>query len=141
MVKERMRGRQTKDQGTAVRRRKSRGAGPLGTRLFIVVFALAGGFAGATILGRDGGGVPSAIIAALAVVGVVELFLAARRAFKGVEPEDPLGAIALAASGDAMAVVEDGERIVEANAAYLRMCRSGTAEQVSRKRLGGQRVG
>ncbi|WP_051679294.1 PAS domain-containing sensor histidine kinase [Xanthobacter sp. 91] len=128
MVKERMRGRQTKDQGTAVRRRKSRGAGPLGTRLFIVVFALAGGFVGATILGRDGGGVPSAIIAALAVVGVVELFLAARRAFKGVEPEDPLGAIALAASGDAMAVVEDGERIVETNPAYLRMCRSGTAE-------------
>ncbi|MFG1249068.1 hybrid sensor histidine kinase/response regulator [Xanthobacter flavus] len=128
MVQERMRGRQKKDQGTAVRRKKSRRAGPLGTRLFIVAFALAGGFVGATILGRDGGGIPSAIIAALAVVGVVELFLAARRTFKGAEPDDPLGAIALAASGDAMAVVEDGERIVEANAAYLRMCRSGTAE-------------
>ena len=128
MGKERMRGRQTKDQGTAGRRRKGRGAGALGTRLFIIVFALAGGFAGATILGRDGGGVPSAIIGALAVVGVVELFFAARRALKGAEPDDPLGGIALAATGDAMAVVEDGERIVEANAAYLRMCRSGTAE-------------
>lgn len=128
MVKERMRGRQTKDQGTAVRRKKGRGAGPLGARLFIVAFALAGGFVGATILGRDGGGIASAIIAALAVVGVVELFLAARRAFKGAQPDDPLGEIALAASGDAMVVVEDGERIVEANAAYLRMCRSGTAE-------------
>ena len=67
----------------------------------------------------------SALVAALAVVGAFELVLAVRRALTGGEPDDPLAEAALAASGDAMAVVEDGERVVESNAAYLRMCRSG----------------
>ncbi|WP_394258446.1 response regulator [Xanthobacter autotrophicus] len=76
-------------------------------------------------LGEGTSGLFSALVAALAVVGAFELVLAVRRTLSGGEPEDALAEAVLAASGDAMAVVEDGERVVESNAAYQRMCRSG----------------
>lgn len=89
-----------------------------------VVAALVGGFAAALALGEGVGGLTSALVAALAVVGAVELVLAARRGLGGrVEADDPLAAAVLAATGDAMAVVEDGERVAESNAAYQRLCR------------------
>ncbi|MDI4656077.1 response regulator [Xanthobacter autotrophicus] len=91
----------------------------------VLVAALAGGFAAGVALGEGTNGLLSALVAALAVVGAFELVLAVRRTLSGGEPEDTLAEAVLAASGDAMAVVEDGERVVESNAAYQRMCRSG----------------
>ncbi|MFG1300085.1 response regulator [Xanthobacter sp. V3C-3] len=98
-------------------------------RVLGLAAALVGGFAAATVLGEGTGGLLSALVAAMAVVGAVELVLAARRGLgSGAEAGDPLGAAALAASGDAMAVVEDGERVAHCNDAYLRMCRGAGAE-------------
>ncbi|MEP9353700.1 response regulator [Xanthobacter sp. KR7-65] len=123
-----MHGRQKKDRAGGLSQRKRRTPGTLANQLLLLAFALAGGFAGVVILGERSGGLLSAVVAAFGVVGAVELVLAVFRTFRPAAVADPLGEVALAASGDAMAVVEDGERVVEANAAYLRMCRSGTGE-------------
>lgn len=125
-----MRGRQnqTRTKGATVRRRRSRASGSFGNRLLLLLFALAGGFAGSVLLAERGGGLVAAVVAALAVVGLVELVLALFRVFRKADEADPLGAVAMAASGDAMAVIEDGERLVETNSAYLRMCRTGTGD-------------
>ncbi|MDI4663650.1 response regulator [Xanthobacter autotrophicus] len=115
--------------GQAGRGRGGRGgvqaAGRITPLALALLAALAGGFAAGVVLGEGTNALLSALVAALAVVGAFELVLAVRRALAGGAPEDPLARAALAASGDAMAVVEDGERVVESNPAYLRMCRSG----------------
>ncbi|MFG1371023.1 response regulator [Xanthobacter oligotrophicus] len=112
-------------RGRARVKPSGRGAGRVARSVLALAAALAGGFAAGVVLGEGTNALLSALVAALAVVGAFELVLAVRRSLSGGEPEDPLADAALAASGDAMAVVEDGERVVESNAAYLRMCRSG----------------
>ncbi|MFS8038552.1 response regulator [Xanthobacter sp. AM11] len=97
-------------------------------RIALLLAALAGGYLAGLGLADTSGILVSGLVSALAVVGAVELVAAMRRAVSGAAAEDPLGAAALAASSDAMAVVEDGEKVVETNAAYLRLCRSGAAE-------------
>lgn len=113
--------------GTAARRNRARRF-PSG-RVLGLAAALVGGFVAVAVLGEGAGGLVSALVAALAVVGAVELVLAARRGLgNGAPADDPLAEAVLAASGDAMAVVEDGERVVRSNAAYQRMCRGGAGE-------------
>jgi len=104
-------------------------------RAAVLLAALAGGFAAAFVFADSSSMILSALVAALAVAGGFELVLAMRRSLGGAEPEDVLGPAALAASGDAMAVVEDGERVAEANTAYLRMCRAGTQDAPTPERF------
>ncbi|MFG1290078.1 hybrid sensor histidine kinase/response regulator [Xanthobacter versatilis] len=124
-----MSGERATESGAGRRAVRNRaGAKPSGLvarGVLVLAAALAGGFAAGVVLGEGTNALLSALVAALAVVGAFELVLAVRRTLTGGEPEDPLADAALAASGDAMAVVEDGERVVQSNAAYLRMCRSG----------------
>lgn len=120
-----MSGERRTENGAGGRVSRGRAASRAARSVLAVVAALAGGFAAGLFLGEGTNAVVSALVVALAVVGGIELVLAVRRALTGGEPEDPLAGAVLAASGDAMAVVEDGERVVESNAAYLRMCRSG----------------
>lgn len=115
-------------------KRGSRRRLPL-ARVAQLIAALAGGFAASAIFADSSSTVLSALVAALAVVGAFELAMALRRAISGGEAKDTLGVAALEASGDAMVVVEDGERVAEANTAYLRMSRSAPAEAPTPERF------
>ncbi|MFG1479389.1 response regulator [Xanthobacter sp. V4C-4] len=98
--------------------------------------ALIGGFLATVLFVKASGSFVSGVIGGFAVFGAFWAVSMVWKAFRG-EPEqrDALGPAVLAASGDAMAVVEDGERVVEANAAYLTMCRSESGEPPSPERF------
>ncbi|MFG1393266.1 hybrid sensor histidine kinase/response regulator [Xanthobacter agilis] len=91
--------------------------------------ALIGGFAATVLFASASGSFLSGVIGGFAVFGAFWAISLVWKSFRG-EPEtrDVLGPAVLAASGDALAVVEDGERVVEANAAYRSLCRSEGGE-------------
>ncbi|MFG1400809.1 hybrid sensor histidine kinase/response regulator [Xanthobacter sediminis] len=78
----------------------------------------------------------SGLIGGFAVFGALWALL---RLWKGLNGEAETGEVAkpavVADSADAMAVVEDGERVVEANAAYRAMCRNERGEPPSPERF------
>jgi two-component system cell cycle sensor histidine kinase/response regulator CckA len=82
-----------------------------------------GAFAGGS---RD---IQSAVVGMFAVLGALATLAGLARTFRRRRGEtDRLGAAALAASGDPMAVVENGTTVVEANAAYRRLCHGGAGD-------------
>lgn len=104
------------------------GGDPLRT-VAVAGLALIGGIAATLLFVSTSGSFLSGVIGGFAAFGAFWAVSMVWRAFRGEpEPADAAGPTVLEASPDAMAVVEDGERVVEANPAYLALCRSeGTA--------------
>ncbi|MFG1357796.1 hybrid sensor histidine kinase/response regulator [Xanthobacter pseudotagetidis] len=116
-------------RGMRPRARASGGLLPQGPGgLFVLaVAALAGGLIATGAF--QGDGLRSAVVGMFAVLGVLAALAGVARTFRRRTIEtDRLGAAALASTGDAMAVVESGNKVVEANAAYRRLCHGGADE-------------
>ncbi|MBA4789084.1 MAG: response regulator [Rhizobiales bacterium] len=86
--------------------------------------AFAGGLIAA--LFQDAGGAAlTALLAGLAAIGVFSVITTAVRFLRGEERRsDDLSRTLLNATSDAVALVENGDELVQANAAYLRLSRS-----------------
>jgi len=93
-------------------------------RLTVGIAAFIGGMAAAAMQ-SGGGAAVTAILAAFAAVGIYSLIATGLRFWRGdTRRSEDLARTLLAATNDAVAVVEDGEQLIEANAPYLRLCRS-----------------
>jgi len=99
--------------------------------LALAVLALTGGFLASALLADTSSPVVAATIGGFAVFGVFWAASLVLRVLRRVSPgkgpqavfrDAVLSHAILAASADALAVVEDGERVVEANAAYRALC-------------------
>ncbi|WP_454917190.1 ATP-binding protein [Xanthobacter sediminis] len=102
----------------------------------LVGMSLIGGFLATLLFTRVSGSFLPGVIGGFAVFGAFWAVSMVWKAFRGdPEPRDVLGPAVLTASSDAMAVVEDGERVAEANPAYFAMCRSEGGEPPSPDRF------
>ncbi|MGR7997580.1 response regulator [Xanthobacter sp. ZOL 2024] len=103
------------------------------------VLALAGGFLATLLFSQATGSFVSGLIGGFAVFGAFWAVSMVWKAWQGeAEPQDSLGPAVMAASKDALVVVEDGERVVATNAAYLTMCRSENGEAPTPERFLGR---
>ncbi len=94
----------------------------------VLLAAFAGGFAASAVFAGGGGALVSALVGAFALAGAYGI--ASRLWGRAEAPTGAdLATVALAASSDAMAVVEDGVRVVEANVAYLELCGAAAPAQ------------
>ncbi|TCT01516.1 response regulator [Aquabacter spiritensis] len=104
-------------------------------RLLVGGAAFAGGLA-AAIFQQEGGPALTATLAALAAVGVFSMIVTSVRFVRGdAKKSDDLARTLLSATSDAIALVEDGEQLVEVNAAYLRLSRSGEGQAPTPERF------
>ncbi len=100
-----------------------------GRTAVVAIMALAGGFLATVVFGDASASLLSALVGMFAILGAYAAVIGLRRASEETPEEvDLLGIAALAASGEAMAVVEQGERVVEANVPYRRLSRAGATE-------------
>ncbi|QTL03650.1 response regulator [Aquabacter sp. L1I39] len=77
------------------------------------------------ILQSGSGPVLTAVMVGFAAIGVFSIITTSARLLRGDERRnEELARSLLAATGDAIAVVEDGERLVEVNGPYLRLTRA-----------------
>ncbi|MEP9378036.1 response regulator [Aquabacter sp. CN5-332] len=78
----------------------------------------------------------TATLAALAAIGIFSLITSSVRIWRGDERRnDDLARTLLGATSDAVALVEDGERLVEVNAPYLRLSRSNEGQAPTPERF------
>jgi two-component system cell cycle sensor histidine kinase/response regulator CckA len=122
------------DATRGARRQRARASAELlprgpGGYFFLALAALAGGLLATGAFAGDVGGIKAAVVGMFAVLGALAALAGVARTLRrrGAET-DRLGAAALAATGDAMAVVENGTAVVEANAAYRRLCHGGAGD-------------
>ncbi len=106
---------------------------PFVTSLFggglLAILAFAGGFAATLLLSASSFSVLPGLIGGFAVFGAWWALSMIWRGSRESAPEqDLLGPTAIAAASDAMALVEDGEQVVEVNAAYRELCRSASGQ-------------
>ncbi|MEW6254825.1 MAG: response regulator [Pseudomonadota bacterium] len=100
--------------------------------------AFAGGLV-ASLFQGTGGSVVTALLAGLAAIGVFSIFTASIRLLSGEERRnDDLARTLLAATSDAVALVERGEDLAVTNAAYLRLSRSREGQAPTPERFLGR---
>ncbi|WP_234052281.1 MULTISPECIES: ATP-binding protein [unclassified Xanthobacter] len=118
-------------------RSMSRGLGGDPLRMVAVAaMALVGGIVATLLFAGASGSFLSGIIGGFAAFGAFWAASMVWRSFRGEPaPVEASGPVVLEASPDAMAVVEDGERVVESNPAYLSLCRSEGREPPSPERF------
>lgn len=93
-------------------------------RLTVGLASFAGGLV-AVILQSGSGPALTAVMVAFAAIGVFSIITTSVRLLRGEERRnEELARSLLAATGDAVAVVEDGDRLVEVNGPYLRLTRA-----------------
>lgn len=93
-------------------------------RLIVGLASFAGGLV-AVILQSGSGPALTAVMVAFAAIGVFSIITTSVRLLRGEERRnEELARSLLAATGDAVAVVEDGDRLVEVNGPYLRLTRA-----------------
>lgn len=107
-------------------------------RWWIGGLAFLGGVA-ASLLTGEGVGAGTAILAALAAVGVFSIAAMVLRVMRGDNRRaDDLSRTLFTATSDAAILIEDGEEIVEANPAYLRLSLSGEGQAPTPDRFLGR---
>ncbi len=92
---------------------------------FLAFLAFAVGFVTWPLVTDGSSSVIPVVAGLVTIIGVwlvLNMFWSSARSVQS--KPDYLGAAAIAASSDAMALVQDGERVLEANAAYRELCRS-----------------
>ncbi|WP_245454163.1 response regulator [Aquabacter cavernae] len=90
----------------------------------------------ATLFDGDGGSGLTALLAGLAAIGVFTVITTAVRFMRGEERRtDDLTRTLFAATSDAVALVENGDELVQANAAYLRLSRSREGQSPTPERF------
>ncbi|OYW55280.1 MAG: hypothetical protein B7X99_02775 [Rhizobiales bacterium 17-65-6] len=100
--------------------RSLRASAPDVRRLWIAALAFLGGIVGGFLGGEGGAGI--AFLVALAALGVFALLLGLLRLLRGGDRRaDDLSRTLFTATSDAAIIVQNGEEIAEANAAYLRL--------------------
>ena len=100
--------------------RSLRASPPDVRRWWIAALAFLGGIAGGFLGGEGGAGI--ALLVALAAVGVFAMLLGLLRLLRGGDwRADDLARTLFTATSDAAIIVQNGEEIAEANAAYLRL--------------------
>ncbi len=93
----------------------------------------------ASLAQGTGGSIVTALLAGLAAIGVFSLFTAGVRLLSGEERRnDDLARTLLAATSDAVALVERGEDLVLTNPAYLRLSRSRAGQAPTPERFLGR---
>lgn len=93
-------------------------------RLTVGLASFAGGLV-AVILQSGSGPALTAVMVGFAAIGVFSIITTSVRLLRGEERRnEELARSLLSATGDAVAVVEDGDRLVEVNAPYLRLTRA-----------------
>lgn len=107
-------------------------------RWFVGGAAFVGGLA-ASLAQGTGVSIVTALLAGLAAIGVFSLFTAGVRLLSGEERRnDDLARTLLAATSDAVALVERGEDLVLTNPAYLRLSRSRAGQAPTPERFLGR---
>ncbi len=106
---------------------------PFVTSLFggglLAILAFAGGFVATLLFSVSSFSVLPGLIGGFAVFGAWwAISMIWRGAHESAPEQDLLGPTAIAAASDAMALVEDGEQVVEVNAAYRELCRSASGQ-------------
>ncbi|OYX15139.1 MAG: hypothetical protein B7Z15_01595 [Rhizobiales bacterium 32-66-8] len=90
----------------------------------------------AAAMQSGGGAAFTAILAAFAAVGIYTLIATAARYVRGDDRRnEDMARTLLAATNDAVAIVEDGDQLVDGNAPYLRLCRSGEGQAPTPERF------
>ncbi len=119
-------------EGTSNRLRSKRFASQ---RVVVGAAAFIGGLLAVVL--RDGGGSAiTAVLAAFAAVGVFTIITSSVRLWRGdARRNDDLARTLLAATSDAVAIVEDGDQLIEVNGPYLRLCRSGEGQAPTPERF------